>query len=174
MEIKKIENKVWLPVRTKPQSEKKLEEYCKAYNVKTYLPLLKKVTRYSRSTNTTFKPMFPGYIFCCLDIDGTDYRNIVRSNKILFKIDITEGEEVELIEQLNSLQIISKISKKAKIIVKPELQIGTKVLITKGPFQGIEGIIDKRKGESTVAVNLELLGQTVITEVDIEDTEKDD
>ncbi len=174
MEIKKIENKVWLPVRTKPQSEKKLEEYCKIYNVETFLPLLKKVTRYSRSTNTTYKPMFPGYIFCCLDIMGNDYKQIVRSNKILFKIDISEGDELELIEQLNSLQIISTLSKKAKIIVKPELVVGTKVLITKGPFQGIEGIIDKRKGESTVAVNLELLGQTVITEVDIEDTEKED
>ncbi len=174
MEIKKIENKVWLPVRTKPQSEKKLEEYCKIYNVETYLPLLKKVTRYSRSTNTTFKPMFPGYIFCCLDIMGSDYKQIVRSNKILFKIDITEIEEAGLIEELNSLQLISTLSKKATIIIKPELQVGSKVIITKGPFQGIEGIIDKRKGESTVAINLELLGQAVITEVDIEDTEKDD
>jgi hypothetical protein len=101
MELKHIPGFIWTPVRTKPRREKKLAEYCKANNVDCYLPLKRKLHRYDRRTVEFFIPMFPGYVFCCLDEDK--YQRILRSNLIVFRIKIDEKAEDILLKELDAV-----------------------------------------------------------------------
>jgi transcription antitermination factor NusG len=172
MEINKEKNMLWTPVRTKPRHEKKLHHYCELNNVKSYLPLYCKAKRYGRKTVEHWLPMFPGYVFVCVDEDK--YTNLLRSGAIMYRIDMNEYNEKKLIEDLCTLLQFELIAGNKELSVKPELVPGKKVTVVNGPFTGLSGIIDKRNKELLITVNIDLLGQSVSTHLDIGDVELDE
>ena len=163
---------VWMPVRTKPRREKKVAEFCAANNILCYLPLRKSVRRYERRTVTFNIPMFPSYIFC--NLNEAKFQRLLHSNAILFKIKLDERDEEKLIEELRAVRALETISAETDVAVKPELVKGTKVLIQTGVMKGLQGIIERRKGKALISVNIELLGQSVSAEVDVEDVALDE
>ena len=161
---------LWMPVRTKPRQEKKLAEYCRAHQVDVYLPLLRKVHKYRKGKAEYQVPMFPGYIFC--QLTAATYSLIVRSNAVLFKIDLNERDEAQLIKELQAIRQLELMASQSKLVVKPELVKGTAVIINSGPFRGIEGIVSFRSNRYRVAINIEMLGQSVLADVDIDAVSK--
>lgn len=171
-DIIKVEGKCWTPVRVKPKQEKKLAEYCKAKNVEYYLPLLKKIHRYEKRTAEFFVPMFPGYVFCCLNEDS--YNQIVLSNTIVYRITLIEHEEDDLITELNGIKAFERVASEKDVIIKPEIVEGRPVKVCHGPLAGTEGVVIRRKGKATITVNVEILGQSATVEIDIGDLEADE
>jgi transcription antitermination factor NusG len=163
---------LWTPVRTKPRQEKKLAGYCSVNNIKYYLPLRKTVHRYNRRTVEFYVPMFTGYIFCCLNEDK--YQSLLRSNAVVYRIQMDFPGEHSLIEELEAVQAFERIFDRKDILVKPELVQGTGVSINSGPMKGMKGVIRRRKGKTLVTVNIELLGQSVSAEADIGDVEAEE
>jgi len=167
IDLEKIEGKCWQPVRVKPKQEKKLSEYCKAKKVECYLPLLKKVHRYEKRNAEFYVPMFPGYVFCCVDEDS--YNEIVLSNAIVYRIRLDEHEEDELLGELKSIQAFEKLASENEVIIKPEIVEGKKVNVSRGPLAGTDGVVVRRKGKATITVNVDILGQSATVEIDVGD-----
>lgn len=163
---------LWTPVRTKPRQEKKFIEYCEAHGIAFYLPLRKSVKRYQRRTVEFYIPMFTGYVFCSLD--QALYQKAVLSNRIVYRLQISEKTEEELIRDLCDIQMIEKLTGEADVIVRPELAPGKKIIVRSGPFKGMRGVAEKRKGKTMITINVEILGQSVSAETDIEDIEVED
>jgi hypothetical protein len=175
IEIAHIDGSLWTPVRLKPKREKKVLEYCDKKGLTCYLPLMRKLHRYKgrRKTVEFYVPMFNGYIFANLNEES--YRELVKSNSILYRIGMLPEQEDELINELNSLRIYEEISKEQEVIVKPELVKGKTVIVDNGAaFRGVQGVIVKRRGKTLVYVNIELLGQSVSAVVDAADLFIDD
>lgn len=161
---------LWMPVRTKPRQEKKLAEYCKAQKITYYLPLYRKMHRYKKR-NVEFKiPMFPSYIF--IQLNEQTYSTITKSNAVLFKIDLDEVDEAQLISELLNIRQLEILAIESKLTIKPDLDPGTPIIINSGPFKGIEGIVSFRTNRCRITVNIEMLGQSVSTEVDINNVDK--
>ena len=163
---------LWTPVRTKPRQEKKFIEYCEANGIAFYLPLRKSVKRYQRRTVEFYIPMFTGYVFCSLDQDL--YQKAVLSNRIVYRLQMSEKSEEELIKDLCDIQMIERLTSESDVIVRPELAEGKKIIVKSGPFKGMSGVVEKRKGKSMITINVEILGQSVSAETDVEDIEVDD
>ncbi len=163
--------KFWTPVRTKPRREKKLLEFCNAKNITCYLPLLRRMHSYGKRTAEFDVPMFPGYVFCLIDDD--DYQTVLTSHAVLFRIKVCEVEQPDLIEQLKSVKEIEKMSAIGEVVVKPELVPGTLIRVKNGPLAGTCGVVSSRKDKLTLSVNIELLGQSVCTEISASDLEED-
>ena len=170
MIISHVDGMLWTPIRTRPKKEKKLAEYCKANSIRYYLPVRKSVKRYGRKTVVFYPPMFTGYIFCLLDSET--YKLLVKSNAVFFKVPMDNMLEETLISDLINLVILEKYSYQLDgISIKPELVSGKQVKIINGPLQGLFGFIQQRKNNITVTVNIEMLGQSVTVDIDIEDIE---
>lgn len=163
---------LWTPVRTKPRHEKKFIEYCEAHGITFYLPLRRSVKRYQRRTVEFYIPMFTGYVFCSLD-HGL-YQKAVLSNRIVYKLQMNEKSEEELIRDLCDIQMIETLTSESDVIVRPELATGKKIIVKSGPLKGMRGVVEKRKGKTTMTINVEMLGQSVSAETDVEDIEADD
>ena len=160
---------LWTPVKTKPRCEKKLAKFCTPHNIICYLPLRKSVRRYQRRSVEFFIPMFSGYVFCLLDHDKL--QKLVFCNAFAYKIAMNEYSEKILIDELNSVQIIEKSQEFTTITVRPEIVSGAKILIKNGPFKGMAGIVERRKDSTVISINIEILGQSATTVIDIEDIE---
>ena len=171
-DISKSQGLIWTPVRTKPRQEKKLAQYCESNNVDYYLPLKKSVRRYNRRTVEFTVPMFPGYIFCALSEES--YRSLLLSGTIVYRIQMNENSETRLINDLNDLINFEKIAKVEDIQVRPEIISGAIITVQNGPLHGIKGVVEKRDEATVITVNVEILGQSVSTEIDIEDVELED
>ncbi len=172
VEIRQVPGLVWTPVYTKPRCEKVVEEHCRRHGIPCYLPLLRQARRYQRRTVETFLPMFRSYLFAQL---GEDTRSqIVRSHRIVRLVPVALHQEENLVRELNDILAMTRLQAEAKLIVLPELQPGQPVLITSGPFKGMTAIVARRHSPTRVAVNVELLGQSVMAELDVGEIEPDD
>lgn len=167
--IEKIENFVWTPIRTKPRQEKKLCAYADSHSIETYLPLMTSVKRYQRRTVEFLVPMFPGYVFAPLDEET--YRTLLISGAIAFKMSMTETSEKGLIRDLNALLDFERVAAEKEIVIKPEIVEGAFITVASGPLAGVSGIVEVRGKEAKLTVNVDILGQSVSTKIDIEDVE---
>lgn len=169
LEICKIDQMTWTPIRTKPRQEKKLAEYCKSNSITCYLPLIKSVKRYKRRSVEHQVPMFPGYVFCAVTEES--YRTLLSSGTIVYRINMTETCEKILINDLISLQNFELLAMQEEVIVRPEIISGTQITVTKGPLMGVAGVVEQRKSDTLITVNVEILGQSVSAAIDIGDVE---
>jgi transcription termination/antitermination protein NusG len=169
MEFHKIEGVCWTPVRTKPRQEKKLAEYCRANSVIYYLPLIKSVKRYNKRSVEHQVPMFPGYVFCAVDEAG--YCALLSSGTIVYRIKVNDITEKTLIRDLIALQDFEILASMKDVVVRPEIVSGVQIAVVKGPFMGVNGIVEKRKDKTMITVNIDILGQSVSTAIDIGDVE---
>ena len=162
--------KLWTPIRTKPRQEKKLTRYCAANNIPYYLPLIQKSHSYGNRKATFSSPMFSGYVFC--RINETLFSKLQLSNTIVYKITTDEHTERTLIQELKAIRVFERISNSYTVEISPDLVVGTPVEITKGLFQGITGIVQRRKNKLVLKVMIELLGQSATVEISADDLEK--
>lgn len=158
---------LWTPVRAKPRREKKIAEFCEANNITCYLPLIRRIHRYGRRTVESFVPMFSGYIFCLLNEEK--HQRLLRSNAVVYRIMMDEISERVLLNEFDSIRAFEELSRRTEVVVKPELAEGSRISVNSGPLAGTHGIVTRRKGKTMLAVNIEILGQSVAAELDAGD-----
>lgn len=170
MEFKHIENYLWTPIGTKPRQEKKLAEFCRENGVLCYLPLIKKAHSYEkRKLVEFFVPMFPGYIFCCLNDEK--FKTITRQSSFACRIQVDEFDERQLIGELNDIRRFEELTKELEVMINPDITKGSKVTVVNGPLKGLQGIVEHRKDKIIISVNIDILGQSVSAEINASDLE---
>ena len=177
--IKKIDGLMWYLIRTMPRSENHADQFFSAYNIPHYLPKYNKhyintVTakngkKYQYNRLSALVPMFPGYIFAALDLDGISE---TRRNRHIIQICLNQNyPEEKLISDLNTVQDFEFLARNNRIEVKQELKIGERVIITCGPFKGWEGIVERRADNNLVWIRMETIGFSMAMEIAAADCE---
>jgi transcriptional antiterminator RfaH len=147
----------WYAVLTKPRKESMVEMRLRALNVEVFLPWIRCRRRIGSRYHWVLIPLFPGYLFCRLDLilagKITRYTPGVK-DFVKFGNRIAEVG-VEVIQKLKErcptgiAQIQSQI-----------YRVGDPIRIREGPLSGLEAIFEREMGGSErVAVLLELLGR---------------
>jgi transcriptional antiterminator RfaH len=147
----------WYAIRAKPNREKEVEKRLTDLDLEVFLPWMRQRRRVGTRFNWVLVPLFPGYLFCRLDI--------VISGKAAryspgVKDFLTFGNQIaevgnDIIQGLRE-RCPDGIAQIEPITAKP----GDKVRINEGPFSGLEAIFERPlKGSERVAVLLEILGR---------------
>lgn len=159
--LEKQPDRIWFPVYTKPNKEKKLQEYLNTNGIMNYLPLVKNIRLYRGQKLCSEIPMFRGYIFACTNPEET--KRMKHSSHILKTFLTDEVSEELLLKDLKAVRHFELLAGEQEIEIKPELTPGKQVRITKGPFEGYFAVILRREGQSRIAVNLDFLGHSIVT-----------
>ncbi|MCF7855526.1 MAG: hypothetical protein K9N51_12060 [Candidatus Pacebacteria bacterium] len=171
-EIIQQEDSRWTAVHTRPRCEKIVAKYCCRHNINHYLPLRRRAKRYQRRTVETFLPLFPGYVF--VQVSAEQRSVVMHSGRVAALLPTDDASEIRLIEELRTIQAMENATLAAELVVQPELVPGKPVLITKGPLQGTNGIVERRHHKTRVTVNVDLLGQSVSVDLDMEEVNAED
>ncbi len=155
----------WTAARTKARCEKQVKIYCERHDITCYLPLRRQARRYQRRMVETYLPMFAGYIF--VQVNEPEYDVLQKCPKVVSVLPIHQSQEKQLVEDLRDIQILEKTADQHELVVRPELIAGQTVSFSTGPFQGLNGIVQRRQQTARVTVNVEMLGQSVSIDVDI-------
>ncbi|MDX9979657.1 MAG: hypothetical protein RBU25_06355 [Lentisphaeria bacterium] len=161
----------WTPAYCKARTEKVVADYCVRHGIPCYLPLLRQKRRYQRRTVEVFLPMFRGYVFARL---GEANRALfLECHRIVHLVEVDDAQEARLVAELRELQRLEQAQEAVELEVMPEIRPGTVVAIADGPLRGTTGIVEIRKGKTRVIVNIELLGRSVVAEMDLGELEVD-
>ena len=147
----------WYVIRAKLRKETVVEKRIADLGLEVFLPWLRSRRRVGTRYQWVVSPLFPGYIFCRLDLflsgKAVRYAPGVK-DFVKFGSRIAEvGEDVVKEIRDRCPQGVAEI--------KPRpYRLGEPVMIREGPFAGLEAVFEREMvGSERIAILLELLGR---------------
>ncbi|MBL8227795.1 MAG: hypothetical protein JNL98_04940 [Bryobacterales bacterium] len=118
-----------------------------------------------RETGATAEPVFPGYVFCRINLGDRSTR--VVSTPGVIRI-LGYGPRPEAIPDAE-IEALRR-TWEANVRVEPiaYLRSGQRVRITRGALQGIEGLMCEHKAQRRIVLQVALLQRSVALEIDPE------
>lgn len=153
-------NGAWHAAQTRPRQEKALGEALCAKGIACFVPLVRKVRYYSHRKRTVELPLFPSYTF----LHGTseDVVLALQTDRVARMLRVPDQSQLE--HEL--AQIDKALAGGAVLDPYPYLSVGRRVVVTRGPFQGMEGIVDVRKSPDRLVLVISMLGRATSVEID--------
>jgi transcription antitermination factor NusG len=153
----------WFAVRVKSNFEKRVATSFANKGLDVFLPEYKSRRRWSDRYKNIDCPLFPGYVFCRVDLR---HRLSVMTTPGFLYI-VSAGHTPAAIDEaeIARLQAVVRSGIPAKSC--PAV-LGQTVRLTSGPLSGLEGILLRAGKENRVYVGVTLLKRGVSVEVDSE------
>jgi len=147
----------WYAIQTKVNREKDVEKRLTDFRLEVFLPWMRTRRRIGSRFHWVLAPLFPGYVFCRLDMvtsgKAARYSPGVK-DFLTFGSRLAEVGE-NIIEGLRQ-RCPGGVAEIDPVSAKP----GDTVRINEGPFAGLEAVFEQKlKGSERVAVLLEILGR---------------
>lgn len=152
----------WWVAHTRSRNEKALARELQQQAIFHYLPLKKKVTRSKRTGKKSHStvPIFSGYVF--LNVTDHERQRALATNRIANMLSVP-GQD-QLVQQLRNVHRV--IGSEDGFEQCNGIKIGAWVRVVGGPLLGVEGQIVQQLGKMRLAINVDILGQSVLAEVD--------
>jgi transcription antitermination factor NusG len=159
----------WYALQTYPRHEKKVAIQLERKGVKTFLPLISQVRRWSDRRQTIRAPLFPGYAFVRIILTAEDRLQVLRTAGIVGFIG-NGGIGLAIPDkQIEDIQEI--LAHKIPCVLYPFLRVGQRVRIHGGCLEGLEGILFACNSDRSVVVSLEAIQQSLAIRIDGYDVE---
>jgi transcription antitermination factor NusG len=172
MSLEVIENKMyeasdWWAIYTRHQHEKVVAEMLSAKDFEVFLPLYETVRRRKDRNKKLLLPLFPCYVFVR---GGLNRRLHIMTTPGVHMI-LSKGDRVALISE-DEIQAVRRIVMgPSRVEPHPFLKCGGRVRVTRGPLEGIEGILVRKKNLFRLVLSVDMLTQSVAVEIDASDVE---
>lgn len=167
--IKKIKlisekEKKWYAVYTKSHFEKKVNDMLIERNIAAFLPLQKKIRQWSDRKKTVEVPLLKSYVFAY--INNNDYLKILEIFGVVKFITYLGKSNPAPIpdEQIDNLKIFTKSKNDIEIIYKL-LNVGDKVEVVGGAFNGLTGELIEYHGNKKIVVKINHLNASILITV---------
>ena len=157
----------WYAVYTSANHEKRVAAQLSQRSVEQFLPTYASVRKWKDRRVTLDLPLFPGYVFARLALRDRlrvlQVPGIVRLVGFNGQLAALPDEEIEALKRGLSSGVHAE--------PHPFLTAGRRVRVRKGPFEGRQGILLRRKGKLRLVLSIELIMRSVVIDVDIADVE---
>ena len=157
----------WMVVYTYSKFEYKVEKELTKLQIETFLPTHDIVKQWSDRKKRLTVPLFPNYLFVRVPINES-WKVLATQGVVKF---LSEKEEPCFI----SNHIIASIRKACLSTVEVTSQSfnkGDVVDVISGPLIGAQGVLVEKKGRTRLAISIDLIKQSVLAEVNVEDLKK--
>ena len=151
----------WWVAHTRSRNEKILARELQQFNIFNYLPLKQKVTQSRRTGRKSYStvPVFAGYVF--LNATETQRYRALSTNRVANMLFVAAQDQ--FVAQLRNVHRV--IGTDTAFEQHNRIRVGQWVRVTSGPLEGVEGQVVKQLGKLRLAVNVDILGQSVLAEV---------
>ena len=155
----------WYACRTRARAEKRAAGLLAGNGVESYLPVIEQLRQWSDRKKRVAFPLFPGYVFARFDLRKT-YE--VLNTPGIVTIVRANGYPAPLRdEELESVRILVTGVNAGKGMPWPveTFTIGQEVVVTRGVFAGMRGVLLEERGRTRVVVWLSVLCRAVSVEL---------
>jgi transcription antitermination factor NusG len=164
-----LEGPNWFAVSTKARHEKRVVEQFEEKHVRTFLPLLRQIHKWSDRQEKVDVPMFSCYAFVHMVQTNEERLKVLRTPGVLGFVGYERQGTPIPPEQIESLR--TAISKSIPCFPHPFVSAGRRVRIRGGALDGVEGILVRQGSDQSLVVSVELLQRSVAIRVEGYDIE---
>lgn len=150
----------WMVAHTKPRQEKALAEALVTAGIPCFLPVIPQTRFYGHRKRVVELPIFPSYLFVHADADGRV--STLQTNRVVKVLHVFNQAALE--HELRQIDIA--LAGGAHLDPFPYLSVGRPVVVVRGPFIGLHGLIDERRSWDRLVLNVAMLGQATSLEID--------
>lgn len=157
----------WYALYTCARHEKRVAEQIERRRFSCFLPLYRSVRRWKDRRKELDLALFPGYVFVRMSLANKlrvlELPGVVQFVSFNGKPAALPPEEIEALRD--------RLSHRARIEPHPYLRTGRKVRVRSGPFEGLEGVIVRRKDRCRLIFSIDLIQRSLAIELDEADVE---
>jgi transcription antitermination factor NusG len=154
----------WYAIRTKSNFEQPTATVLRHKGFEEFLPVYVARKRWSDRVKTVQAPLFPGYIFCRLDVQKR--LPVLTTPGVVGIVGIGRQPVPIPDQEIANIHSITKSGLAAQ--PWPFLRVGERILIDRGPLAGTEGILQRMKGQWRLVASIDLLQRSIAVEVERE------
>jgi len=143
----------WWLVYTKSRQEKRLSQQLCEMRVPHYLPVHTREAVTRGRIRSVEEPLFSGYLFLYADDDQR--REALTTNRISVTHPVADGNRLR--SELK--QIDRAISAGARLTLEAQIEPGDWVRVCSGIYEGLEGVVLRRKNQSKLQLSVNFLKQ---------------
>jgi transcription antitermination factor NusG len=152
----------WCVAYTRHQHEKSVSEMLEAKGFDVFLPLYESTRRWKDRRKVLLLPLFPSYVF----VRGAmDRRLPVLTTPGVHKM-ICRGERIATVPEEEIEAIRRTLDGDFSVEPHPFLRCGERVRVVRGPLEGVEGILTRKKNLFRLVLSVDMLAQSVSVEID--------
>jgi transcription antitermination factor NusG len=152
----------WYAVRVKSNYEKRVAAALRGKGFEEFLPLFRSRRNWSDRVKLIELPLFPGYLFCRLDLNKR--MPLLTTPGFLYLVG--NGRIPAPVHENEIVAIQSVVRSGLPALPWPCLMVGQKVRLERGPLRGVEGVVARIAGQQRIYVCVTLLQRSVSVEVD--------
>jgi transcription antitermination factor NusG len=148
-------------------SRKRVAKQIEQRRMSCFLPLYRSVRRWKDRRKILELALFPGYVFVHMSLSSKV--NVLEVPGVVRLLSFNGQPATLPAEEIEALR--NRLSSSASIEPHPYLRAGRRVRVNSGPFQGMEGIILRRKDRCRLIFSIDLIQRSLSIEVDEADLE---
>ena len=156
--------KHWYALYTKPRHEFKAQVQLEAKEIEFYLPTITKTKKWSDRKKKITEPVFKGYIF--VFVNEKERLLALQNNAIVTTVSFQGKPSV--IPEWEIVNLKKILDENPEIFVSDKIEIGTKVKIVSGAFEGVIGVVQEANKERWLAVSIDLLQRSILVKLNQE------
>ncbi|MEK6248833.1 MAG: hypothetical protein N2C12_11680 [Planctomycetales bacterium] len=144
----------WWALYTLSRREKDLSRRLRKMEIAYYAPMVKRRTRSPAGrVRESFVPLFSGYVF--VTCDDEQRQQVLTTNCVSRCLEIPDS--LQLLRDLRQVQRLVQLD--APLTPEARIVPGARVRVRSGPFMGLEGTVQQRRGQQRLVVAVEFLQQ---------------
>jgi transcription antitermination factor NusG len=158
----------WYALYTCANHEKRVVDQLAPRAIEHFLPLYESVRRWKDRRMKLQLPLFPGYVFVRLWLG--ERRRVLEVPGAVHLVGFAGRPAVLPAQEIEALR--ASLGARLRAEPHPYITVGRRVRLTRGPLEGITGILLRRKNLLRVIVSLDLIVRSAAVEVDAADIER--
>ena len=152
----------WYAVYTWARHEKRIAQQLVERGVSHFLPLKECIHRWKDRKMRVQLPYFPNYLF--VKIEYSDRLQVLQIPGVARIVGTSIQPIVVPDEQITALQTALQLGLLVQPV--PMIEIGRRCAIRKGPLEGTEGVLLRKKGKCRLVVSIQAIMRSFAIEVD--------
>lgn len=158
------ETQNWYALLTRARHERIVAHRLRENNVTTFVPMVTEIRRWSDRKKLVELPLFSCYLFAKLSPTNEGRLKALRTDGVVSIVgNRTQGTPIPE-EQIETVRRV--VEERLPWHAYPFLKIGQRVRIRSGAFDGIEGILVDRNGESTLVISIDAIQRSLAVRVE--------
>lgn len=156
---------LWYAAYTCSNHEKRIAQQLQERGIEHFLPLYETVHRWKDRRMRLSLPLFPGYVFVRLPL--RDRLRVLQVPSVVRFVGCGDLPTALPESEIESLR--NGLREELRAQPHPYLMTGRRVRVKSGPLAGMEGILQRRKGDFRVVLSIDLIMRSIAVDVDIAD-----
>ena len=153
----------WYAVWSRSRHEKMVASALTNVGITTFLPLVTEMHRWSDRRRSVEVPLFPGYVFVQIPNSAEARLQVRKTSGVVQFVGNQQGAVPIQDKEINDVRTV--LEQRVSCSPYPFLQLGQRVRICGGAFDGIEGVLIGRDSACKLVISIELIQRSLAVSV---------